>query len=72
MVPVTEMGRRLVEIDATGFMGRTGLCPGQITLANGTETLAYRFITLTADDAVSLLDQLDEQVEEMNHAASVD
>jgi hypothetical protein len=69
LVPKTEWGRKLVEIDATGFIGSTGLCPGEIILDDGSKARAYRFITLTAGDAESLLDQLDEIVHDLKHAA---
>jgi len=50
--------------DMTGFMGRTGLCPGQITRQDGSTEYAYRFIELTEEDCVSLIDQLDEMIHE--------
>jgi hypothetical protein len=69
LIPVTDEGRRLVEIDASGFIGTTGLCPGQVTLDDGSTTLAYRFITLTDEGRDSLLGQLDEAVENLQRAA---
>lgn len=64
LVPTTQHGRTLVNIDMTGFMGRTGLCPGQITRQDGSTEYAYRFIELTEEDCVSLIDQLDEMIHE--------
>jgi|SRR5208282_141069 len=50
-VPTTDRGRRLIEIDMSGFIGRTrlctALCPGQITHDDGSTEYAYRFIELT-------------------------
>ncbi len=69
LIPITEWGQRLVEIDMTGFMGRTGLCPGLVILDNGNEAVAYRFITLPEDEVGCMLDQLDEQIHTLQRAA---
>ena len=69
LIPITDDGRILVAIDMTGFMGRTGLCPGQITLDDGSTETGYRFINLPEDEVGSMLDQLDEQVHELKRAA---
>lgn len=63
------MARNLVSIDAGGFIGRTGLCPGKVTLDDGTKTLAYRFIDLSKAEAVQLIDQLDQIIDDLRKAA---
>lgn len=62
LVPITEMGERLVTIEATGFAGRTGLCPGEITREDGSKVLAYRFIRLPLEEVPMLIAQLNGQV----------
>ncbi len=69
LIPTTERGRTLVQIDMTGFFGRTGLCPGQVTLDDGSLEYAYRFINLPENEVVDMLDQLDEQVHSLQRAA---
>ena len=69
LIPITERGRTLVSIDMTGFFGHTGLCPGQITLDDGSLEYAYRFINLPEKEVVCMLDQLDEQVHELARAS---
>lgn len=54
LIPATDDSRRLLGIEISGFLGHTGLCPGAVTLDDGSTTLAYRFITLP--------DQLDELI----------
>ncbi len=46
-VPTTDRGRHLLGLDMSGFIGRTGLSPGQITHDDGSTEYAYRFIELT-------------------------
>lgn len=44
-------------MDADGDHGRTGLVPSQVTLEDGTTTLAYRFRTAQAAEThLKLLD----------------
>lgn len=69
MVPVTVAGRNFVEIDATGFIGGTGLCPSEVTLDDDSKVLAYRFINVTERASVQLIDQLDEMVLAMQRSA---
>jgi hypothetical protein len=69
LIPTSDMARKLVEIDTTGFFGRTRLCPGEITLGDGSKTLGYRFIKLPEAEAASLMDQLDQAVIELQKAA---
>ena len=71
LIPLTDMGRRLVEIDSTGFMGRTGLCPGDVTLEDGQTTMAYRFVSLSAAAAVQLIEQLDEIVTDLERGCAL-
>ncbi len=68
LVPITDQGRRIVEMEASQFFGRTRLCPGQITRDDGSTTLAYRFINLPETEVESLIDQLDEMVEEIERS----
>jgi len=49
-VAVTEDGEKLVELDAGGLMGHTGLCPGWVKRPDGSEARAYRFRVLDATD----------------------
>ena len=65
LIPTTDDGRRLLVIETSGFFGHTGLCPGEVTLDDGSKTLAYRFITLPDRDRIHLLDQLDEIVRQL-------
>lgn len=69
LTPTTDMGRKLVEIDASGFMGRTGLCPGEVTLEDGSKTLAYRFVTLPEKEAESIIWDLDVEILRLQRAA---
>ena len=70
LVPKTGIARQLVSIDAGGFIGRTGLCPGEVTLDDGSKTLAYRFLAgFPEAEASQLLDQLDEIIRDMKRAA---
>jgi hypothetical protein len=64
-VPTTDRGRQLLHMEISRFFGRTGLCPGQITLEDGATEYAYRFINLPEAEAVSLLDQLDEMIHQL-------
>lgn len=65
LIPTTDWGCRLVSIDAAGFIGHTGLCPGEVTLDDGSTTLAYRFIALPEDQAQDLIDQLDTMIDNL-------
>ncbi len=70
LVPKTDLARSLVSIDSTGFIGRTGLCPGEITLDDGSREFAYRFLPcFTEADAVQLMGQLDGIVADLQRAA---
>lgn len=69
LIPITEVGKRFVHIDATQFIGRTGLVPGEVTLDNGETVLAYRFIALPAEEAPDMIAQLDAQIAELERAA---
>jgi hypothetical protein len=60
-------------IDALGFIGSTGLCPGNILRngnipRNGSTMLAYRFTTLKDGDAKHLIEQLNEIVDDWKRA----
>jgi hypothetical protein len=65
LVPITDRGRHLLGLDISRFFGSTGLCPGQITLEDGSTEFAYRFIHLPESEVMSMLDQLDEQIHEL-------
>lgn len=68
LVPLNETAEKLVIIDATGFIGRTGLCPGlvsQETSGLGHETYAYRFQKLTEAEAKQMIADLTKQVDEI-------
>lgn len=70
LVPLTNTARNLVSIDAGGFIGRTGLCPGEVTLDDGSKTLAYRFLSFfTKADAVQMIEQLDQIIDDLRRAA---
>jgi hypothetical protein len=69
LIPATEDGRKLVEIDASGFIGRTGLCPGEVTLEDGSKTLAYRFINLDEENAERLIAELGTEIDNLKRAA---
>jgi hypothetical protein len=68
LIPVSEIAQRLVKIDALGLIGRTGLCPGTVILEDGSTTTAYRFIDLSPEGAESLIQQLDEQIEQLQRS----
>ncbi len=69
LVPVTDQGRRIVDMEISCIFGRTGLCPGQITCEDGSTEYAYRFIDLPETEVASLLSQLDDMVESIERAA---
>jgi hypothetical protein len=46
-------------------MGHTGLCPGKVILDDGTETLAYRFVKLSPEEAERLAGELDEIIDDL-------
>ncbi len=57
----------MVSIDAGGFIGTTGLCPGEVTLDDGSKILAYRFLAnFTEAEAGQLLDQLDQIIRDLH------
>lgn len=69
-VPKTKIAESLVGLDAGGYIGRTGLCPGEVTLDDGSKVLAYRFLAgFPESDAVQLLSQLDEIIQDLERAA---
>jgi hypothetical protein len=72
LVPKTEIARRLVSIDAGGFIGTTGLCPGEVTLDDGSKIPAYRFINLTEAEAMRLMDQLDKIIHDLERTRKGD
>lgn len=69
LVPKTDMARKLVAIDAGGFIGSTGLCPGNVILDGGEEITAYRFIDLPEDVAADMMVDLDAQIANLQRAA---
>jgi hypothetical protein len=70
LIPETEDGRRLVEIDASGFVGHTGLCPGEVILEDGSKVLAYRFINLDEENAERLIAELGKEIDNLKRAAN--
>jgi len=72
-IPKTAIARNLVGIDAGGFIGTTGLCPGEVTLDDGSKTLAYRFLAgFPEAEAKQLMDHLDEIIRDLERAAHED
>ena len=69
LVPVTDAGRSLIAIDATGFIGNTGLCPGEITLEDGSREYAYRFLNLSDNEAGRLIADLSGEIDKLRKAA---
>lgn len=62
LIPLTQEAETLVAIDAGGFMGHSGLCPGEVLL-DGKWITAYRFIKLSEEDAANLILQLEAEIE---------
>lgn len=61
LIPVTKEAETFVSVDAGGFIGHSGLCPGEV-LIDGQWVTAYRFIQLTEEDAVNLILQLEDSM----------
>lgn len=63
----TEEAEKLVALDASGRVGRTGLPPGWVTLPDGSEVRAYRFQYLHAseEEIESMLADMDAVVERL-------
>ena len=60
----TELGDKFVALDASGMIGRTGLCPGWVRLPNGDEIRAYRFMHVgeSPEGIEEMLGDLDNEV----------
>jgi hypothetical protein len=67
-VPVTDSGRRFIELDVFGLLGKTGLCPGEIFRENKVE-LGYRFLNLTEEEGRDLLAELNKSVCDLERAS---
>lgn len=65
LVPTTEEAEKFVAIDAFGCIGHSGLCPGEV-LIDGEWKHAYRFVKLTEKDAVSLISQLEAEIDNLS------
>jgi hypothetical protein len=62
IIPITEPAKRMVVVDSAGFIGSTGLCPGEL-LYEGNWTEGYRVIKIEAAAIPEMLEGLDRQVE---------
>lgn len=61
LIPTTHEAETFVSVDAGGFIGQSGLCPGEV-LIDGQWVSAYRFIKLTEEDAANLILQLEDSM----------
>lgn len=67
---MTEAARRTWSRSTPrGSWAQTGRCPGKIILDDGTEALAYRFITLSDDEAERLIAELSAEIDNLQKAA---
>lgn len=62
LIPVTKEAETFVSVDAGGFIGHSGLCPGEV-LIDGQWVTAYRFLKLSEEDAANLILQLEAAIE---------
>lgn len=69
LVPLTPEAERFVALDASGFMGRTGLCPG-VALVGDRCVRCYRFIEVTPEAAAELAANLSDAVRGLSAAAA--